>query len=100
MIKMILCTDLEGGIGKEDNSLPWGNSYPEDLQYFKQQTLDCNVIMGHNTFKSLGREFGLPDRTNYVLSSQWRDLCTAEKMEEGLFFVGESFIDRKIKGYW
>ncbi|AUR87453.1 dihydrofolate reductase [Vibrio phage 1.101.O._10N.261.45.C6] len=95
-IKMILCTDLHGGIGK-NNSLPWGNAYPEDLQYFKEQTLNSNVIMGRKTFESLPFKYGLPNRSNIVITSQWRELGSAEHMSNGVFHVGESYVTRKMK---
>lgn len=49
-------------IGK-DNNLPW--NIPEDLQNFKEVTTGASVIMGLNTFKSIGRP--LPGRNNIVL---------------------------------
>ncbi|HOQ79252.1 MAG TPA: dihydrofolate reductase [Candidatus Absconditabacterales bacterium] len=52
-------------IGK-DNKLPW--HYPEDLQYFKKTTSGFPIIMGLNTYYSIGRP--LPNRRNIVLSSQ------------------------------
>jgi dihydrofolate reductase len=65
---MILCTDKNGGTGK-NNTLPWGNNYPEDLQYFKGQTINSTVVMGRKTFESLPFEGGLPNRYNYVITS-------------------------------
>lgn len=62
---IIVATDLHGGIGK-DNKLPW--HIKQDLQYFKNKTLDKIIIMGSNTY------FSLPDRPlkyrkNVVLTS-------------------------------
>ncbi len=50
-------------IGK-DNALPW--SYPEDLKRFKEITLWSPVIMGQNTFLSIGKK--LPWRRNIVIT--------------------------------
>ena len=50
MIKMILATDANGGLGFK-NSLPW--YIPEDLQYFKSVTDGQTVVMGRKTFESL-----------------------------------------------
>lgn len=50
-------------IGK-DNELPW--HLPADLKYFKRKTLDHHIIMGKNTFYSIGRP--LPKRYNIVLT--------------------------------
>ena len=59
----IVATDLKNGIGK-DNQLLW--HLPNDLKQFKKLTLNQVVIMGRNTFESIGRP--LPNRTNVVLS--------------------------------
>ena len=50
-------------IGK-DGKLPW--HYPADLKFFKQTTLDQAVVMGWNTWESIGKP--LPKRLNIVLS--------------------------------
>jgi dihydrofolate reductase len=51
-------------IGK-NNQLPW--QLPADLAYFKAITVGQTVVMGRNTFESLGRP--LAGRTNIVLSA-------------------------------
>ena len=66
-IKMIIATDCNFGIGK-DNKLPW--DCHEDLQYFKEKTLNGCVVMGRKTYESLPFENGLPKRSNYVVTSQ------------------------------
>jgi len=45
-------------------SLPWHN--PDELHFFKETTHGHAVIMGSNTFRSLGR--ALPERRNIVIS--------------------------------
>jgi dihydrofolate reductase len=45
-------------------SLPW--HYPEDLKFFKQTTSGHPILMGRNTYESIGRP--LPNRHNIVLS--------------------------------
>lgn len=50
-------------IGNE-GKLPW--HIPEDLKRFKELTLGHPIIMGKNTFRSIGRV--LPGRTNIVLA--------------------------------
>lgn len=52
-------------IGAE-NGMPW--HLPADLAWFKQQTLAKPVIMGKQTFLSIGRP--LPNRHNIILSRQ------------------------------
>lgn len=63
IIKMITAHDSSFNIGIE-NKLPW--HLPEDLQHFKNYTLHKPIIMGSNTFKSIGK--ALPNRRNIVLS--------------------------------
>jgi dihydrofolate reductase len=50
-------------IGK-DGKLPW--HYPADLKFFKQTTVNNAVVMGFNTWASIGKP--LPNRLNIVLS--------------------------------
>lgn len=66
MIKMILATDINGGLGL-NNSLPW--HIPEDLQYFKSVTEGKTVVMGRKTFDSLPFKNGLPNRLNWIISN-------------------------------
>ncbi len=61
MISLIWAMDCNNLIGK-DNSLPW--HYSEDFKYFKETTMNKTVLMGDNTFYSIGRP--LPNRTNVV----------------------------------
>ena len=50
-------------IGK-GGKLPW--HYPADLKFFKESTTGNAVVMGMNTWRSIGRP--LPNRLNIVLS--------------------------------
>jgi dihydrofolate reductase len=59
----IVAVDKNNCIGK-GNDLPW--HIPKDLQYFKERTLGCPVIMGRKTFESIGRP--LPKRLNIVVT--------------------------------
>ena len=47
-----------------NNDLIW--HLPNDLKFFKEKTLNQNIVMGYNTFVSLGRV--LPSRKHIVLS--------------------------------
>ncbi|MFT5879533.1 MAG: dihydrofolate reductase [Moritella sp.] len=47
-----------------DNKMPW--HLPAELQLFKRATLGKPIVMGRNTFESIGRP--LPGRLNIVLS--------------------------------
>lgn len=83
-------------IGK-DNKLPW--HLPEDLQLFKKLTTGNTVIMGRNTYRSIGRP--LPNRHNIIVTGSDQSipgaticrtveeaLCKAEEMGEKIFFIG------------
>lgn len=72
---MILCTDLEYGIGYK-GKLPFESK--EDLAYFSKMTKGATVVMGRKTYESLPFDNGLPNRENLVLSSQ--DLSEKERI--------------------
>lgn len=63
MIRMIWAQGKKGELGLE-NSLPW--YYPEDMEHFKKCTYGSVVVMGSNTYRSLGKP--LPGRTNVILT--------------------------------
>ncbi len=62
-VALIVAVGANGVIGK-DNALPW--HLPEDLKWFKRQTLGKPVIMGRKTWDSIGRP--LPGRPNIVVT--------------------------------
>lgn len=64
MLHLIWAEDENGAIGNE-GGMPW--RLPNDLKYFKQQTLHHPVVMGRKTFESLGNR-PLPNRTNIILT--------------------------------
>jgi len=68
-VALIVAIAANGVIGK-DNALPW--HIPEDLKWFKENTLGKPVIMGRRTWDSIGRP--LPKRPNIVVTRQgdWR----------------------------
>ncbi|HEX8248737.1 MAG TPA: dihydrofolate reductase [Pyrinomonadaceae bacterium] len=63
MIIGIVAVAQNLAIGK-DGKLPW--HYSPDLKFFKRTTLDNAVVMGFNTWQSIGKP--LPNRLNIVLS--------------------------------
>jgi dihydrofolate reductase len=65
-LAIIVAIAKNGAIGK-NNKLLW--HIPEDLKYFKLQTLGHPVIMGWNTWLSLPKK-PLPDRLNIILSQK------------------------------
>lgn len=91
---IIVAIDDNGAIGK-DNEMPW--YIPEDLKYFKRITSGHPVIMGRNTYESMGKP--LPNRTNIVLSHKYFDgvinvntlgdaFDEAEKVDNQCFIIG------------
>ncbi|MBI3444690.1 MAG: dihydrofolate reductase [Magnetospirillum sp.] len=64
-IALIVAIAANGVIGR-DNALPW--HLPEDLKWFKENTLGKPVIMGRKTWDSIGRP--LPKRPNIVVTRQ------------------------------
>ncbi|MFC0322852.1 type 3 dihydrofolate reductase [Gallibacterium melopsittaci] len=72
-LSLIVAMTKNHVIGLE-NKMPW--HLPADLAWFKQNTLHKPVIMGRNTFESIGRP--LPQRRNIVLSRQAKAIAGVE----------------------
>lgn len=93
ILAAIVAKDEQNAIGK-DNTLPW--HLPDDLKFFMRTTMGKPVLMGRNTFDSLGKP--LKGRLNIVLSSQ-KDLKLPEgvllfnSLEEGLQRLAEENTD-------
>ena len=88
IISLIAAMDKNRAIGIE-NRLPW--HLPADLQHFKRVTMGKPVIMGRNTYESIGKP--LPGRLNIVVT---RDTayqapgCTlAHSFEDAIDKAGE-----------
>lgn len=99
MVKMILCIDLNGSIGK-DNDLLF--KMKEDMKFFKQQTKNNIVIMGYNTWLSLG-EKPLPNRANIVMTeNKIKNIQTStnlvevindyKKYPQDIFIIGGAYV--------
>jgi dihydrofolate reductase len=63
MIRMIAAVSKNGVIGK-NNTLPF--HYKEDMKFFRKMTANSTVIMGRNTWESIGQP--LPKRRNIVVT--------------------------------
>ena len=63
-MKLILAVDENWGIGKDNKML---FHIKKDLKHFKETTYGNIVIMGRNTYESIGQ--ALPGRKNIVLTS-------------------------------
>ena len=68
----------------EKNEIGFGNQLlwhlPKDLKHFKDLTSGNPIIMGRNTYESIGKP--LPNRTNIVISRK------KDWFEEGILIVG------------
>ncbi len=88
-ISIIVATDLQLGIGK-DNQLLW--RIQDDMKRFKKLTTGNVVLMGRKTFESLPKG-ALPDRENIVLSHQKLNLDGAicvQTLDEALLALSNS----------
>ena len=54
----------KNGVNGKNGALPW--HHPEDLKHFKAVTTGHAIIMGRNTYASIGKP--LPNRRNIVVS--------------------------------
>lgn len=61
---MIAAIDEENAIAK-DGEIPW--DIPEDVEHFKETTMNSTIIMGRKTYESDGP---LPGRKHIVLTSR------------------------------
>lgn len=62
-LSLVVAASSNNVIGR-DGGLPW--HLPDDLRQFKRLTMGKAVIMGRNTYESIGRP--LPDRRNIVMT--------------------------------
>lgn len=90
-ISAVVATSLNYIIGK-DGKLPW--YLPKDLKRFKNLTYGHHIIMGRNTFESIGT--ALPGRRNIVISTTLRykdypneDIEIFEDLKTALKFILE-----------
>jgi len=67
-ISLIAAVARNGAVGR-DNQLLW--RLPEDMRYFREQTMGCPVVMGRKTWDSIPEKFRpLPGRHNIVVTRQ------------------------------
>ncbi|MDR1499096.1 MAG: dihydrofolate reductase, partial [Rickettsiales bacterium] len=62
-ISIVVAKGRNGQIGK-DNQLLW--RIRDDLQNFKKLTTNHHILMGRNTFESIGKP--LPNRINMIIT--------------------------------
>lgn len=113
MLSIIVATDTNGGIGK-DNKLLF--HIREDLQRFKDLTTGHIVIMGRKTFESLPNG-ALPNRHNIVITTSNKVNTTSptqslifknnveeliekyKDSEEEVFVIGGGFVYKQFLPY-
>lgn len=66
-LSLIAAIGQQNELGK-DNKMAW--NYPEDLQFFKEKTKGELLIMGRNTWHSIGAK-PLPKRMHIILSKKY-----------------------------
>lgn len=71
MKSIVVAYDSRRGIGAS-NDLLWQRDLPADLAHFKKLTMGGSLIMGRNTFESIGR--ALPGRENIVVTHRPLDV--------------------------
>lgn len=89
MISLIVAHDKNHVIGL-NNEMPW--HLPGDLAYFKRMTMGKPIIMGRNTFESIGR--ALPGRRNIVITRNLdyaaRDVEVVHSLQQALDIVTDA----------
>lgn len=78
MKTIIVAYDKNYGIGA-NNDLLWQRDLPADLKHFKDTTTGSAIIMGLNTYKSIGRP--LANRQNIVLDLEKEQITGAEVVD-------------------
>lgn len=87
-LTLVVAVDAQNGIGI-DNQLPW--HLPQDLAHFKRVTLGRPIVMGRQTFDSIGR--ALPGRRNIVVTrnSAWSHpgVESADSLQAAIALLGD-----------
>ena len=83
MLNLIVAKAKNNAIGK-NGKIPW--SIPEELQYFKEKTINNVVIMGRKTYDSIGKP--LNKRINIIISNtkafSGENCFTVKSLEDAL----------------
>jgi dihydrofolate reductase len=92
MISMIAAMSNDQVIGL-NNTMPW--HLPADLAWFKKNTLHKPIVMGRNTFESIGRP--LPERRNIVLTRKLdRDISGCDLFDSPEGILADTFDEAEI----
>ena len=103
MIALVLAMTKKGRVIGKDSKLPW--DIPDELNHFRKITRHGVIIMGKNTYDSIG--FPLPARPNIVVSrssgpiegceiarSVEEAVELAKKHQKDIFIIGGAQIAR------
>jgi len=107
MILSIISAVAENRVIGNKNSLPW--HLPEDFKWFKENTMNKTIVMGLNTFNSIGGK-PLPNRKNIILNNDPNyivpencfvaksipDLLEMVKDETEVMICGGAFVYKQI----
>jgi len=94
MINLIIATDKYFGFSKE-GGIPW--HFPEDLKLFRKETTGHVIIMGRNTYNSIGKP--LPNRINIVISKTMppeTNIYLFSELIDGINYAKEKHPDKNI----
>jgi len=73
-----------------DNTLPW--KLPNDMKWFRQQTMGKPIVMGRKTFESFGAK-PLPGRSNIIITRdknyQAVDCIVVHSIDEAIDAAGD-----------
>lgn len=97
-LSLVAAYDENKGVGI-NNTLPW--HFSEDLKRFKNLTNHKTIIMGRNTFESLGRL--LPNRKHIILSrdevwtreilAKYPEVLVFSDVNELMLFLDKSYAE-------
>lgn len=69
-----------------DHGIPWRGKVPNEVQYFRQQTAQGDILMGYGTYLEFSKPFH--DHTNYVATNSDEELHEGfEKVEDARDFL-------------
>ena len=92
----IACVDKNNGIGKNGNLLI---SIPDDMKFFRENTMDSIVIMGRKTLFSFKNKEPLKNRINIVFTLN-KGLKEDYKKFDNIFFVSsDKELDEVLNNY-
>lgn len=94
MINAIVAIEKNNGIGI-NNKMPWPH-LSNDMKWFKSLTTNNVVIMGSNTWRSLGKK--LPNRTNIVISKYYTPEAdhTFQNLESAILYSNVEYKDHEV----